>query len=75
MFGFFFNENPVHDFQEALKSDTALFAKFHRAMLERGVYLACSQFETGFICEAMDEAMIDEVITKIDEALAEVARG
>ncbi|MGP1449720.1 MAG: glutamate-1-semialdehyde 2,1-aminomutase [Wolinella sp.] len=74
MFGFFFNEKPVSNFNEALTSDTVLFAKFHRAMLERGVYFACSQFETGFICEAMDEALIDEVVAKIDEVLNEIVR-
>lgn len=75
MFGFFFNHSPVHNFQEALRSDTTLFAKFHRAMLERGVYFACSQFETGFICENMDEALIDSVIEKIHQAFEEIAHG
>lgn len=75
MFGFFFNHAPVSNFEEALQSDTALFAKFHQAMLERGVYLACSQFETGFICASMDESLVDEVIAKIDEALEEIGRG
>lgn len=75
MFGFFFNHTPVSNFEEALQSDTALFAKFHQAMLERGVYLACSQFETGFICASMDESLVDEVIAKIDEALEEIGRG
>ncbi len=64
MFGFFFNENVVKNFDDALKSDTNLFAKFHQGMLNEGVYLACSQFETGFINTKMDEAMIDEVIQK-----------
>jgi glutamate-1-semialdehyde 2,1-aminomutase len=64
MFGFFFNENVVKNFDDALKSDINLFAKFHQGMLNEGVYLACSQFETGFINTKMDEAMIDEVIQK-----------
>lgn len=67
MFGFFFNENEVKNFDDALKSDTKMFASFHQAMLNRGVYFACSQFETGFICEAMNEKMINEVIKKADE--------
>lgn len=45
MFGFFFHDRPVLNFEEAKKSDTAKFGKFHRGMLERGVYLAPSAFE------------------------------
>ncbi|XP_076912518.1 glutamate-1-semialdehyde 2,1-aminomutase, chloroplastic-like [Bidens hawaiensis] len=48
MFGFFFTEGPVYNFDDAKKSDTAKFAKFYRAMLEEGVYFAPSQFEAGF---------------------------
>lgn len=62
MFGFFFNENEVKNFDDALKSDTDRFGVFHQKMLQNGVYLACSQFETGFISVPMSEAMIDEVI-------------
>lgn len=67
MFGFFFNENEVKNFDDAKKSDTKMFAKFHKKMLEKGVYFACSQFEVGFICNAMDEKIIDDVLLKIDE--------
>ncbi|HIP46797.1 MAG TPA: glutamate-1-semialdehyde-2,1-aminomutase [Campylobacterales bacterium] len=73
MFGFFFNENSVKNFDDALKSDTALFAKFHQKMLAEGVYFACSQFETGFICAAMDEAMIDSVIEKSKKVFSEIS--
>lgn len=48
MFGFFFTGGPVYSFADAKQSDTAKFARFHRGMLERGVYLAPSQFEAGF---------------------------
>jgi hypothetical protein len=49
MFGFFFCEGPITNFEQASeKADTAKFARFHRAMLEEGVYLAPSQFEAGF---------------------------
>ncbi|WP_200763938.1 glutamate-1-semialdehyde 2,1-aminomutase [Nitrosophilus alvini] len=67
MFGFFFNENPVKNFDDALKSDTELFAKFHAAMIERGVYFACSQFEAGFICTETTDELIDETIEKAKE--------
>lgn len=49
MFGFFFCDGPITCFEDASdKADTAKFARFHRAMLEEGVYLAPSQFEAGF---------------------------
>lgn len=73
MFGFFFNDKPVKNFADALTSDTALFARFHQKMLEEGVYLACSQFEAGFICAGMDEAMIDTVIEKAKKVFMELA--
>ncbi len=73
MFGFFFNDNPVKNFDDALASDTALFASFHQKMLAEGVYFACSQFETGFICAAMDEAMIDDVIATSKKVFAEIS--
>lgn len=75
MFGFFFNENAVRDFDDALKSDTEMFAKFHQKMLFKGVYLACSSFETGFICEPMTEEMIDLAIVKADESFDEIIKG
>ncbi|BAW74650.1 glutamate-1-semialdehyde 2,1-aminomutase [Helicobacter pylori] len=75
MFGFFFNENAVHDFDDALKSDTEMFAKFHQKMLFKGVYLACSSFETGFICEPMTEEMIDLAVAKADESFDEIIKG
>lgn len=62
MFGFFFQEGPVHNYDDAKKSDTAKFGKFHRAMLEQGVYLAPSQFEAGFTSLAHTEADVDRTI-------------
>ncbi len=67
MFGFFFNDKPVKNFDDALASDTDRFAKFHGAMLDRGFYFACSQFETGFICTKTTDAMIDETIRNARE--------
>ena len=45
MFGFFFTKGPVNCFEDATKADTAKFGRFHRGMLERGVYLAPSAYE------------------------------
>ncbi|WP_031292797.1 glutamate-1-semialdehyde 2,1-aminomutase [Leptolyngbya sp. Heron Island J] len=48
MFGMFFTEGPVHNYDDAKQSDLEKFSHFHRGMLEQGVYLAPSQFEAGF---------------------------
>ena len=69
MFGFFFNEKEVKNFDDALKSDTDRYAKFHQAMLDRGFYFACSQFETGFISIKTTEDMIDETIKSAKEVM------
>jgi glutamate-1-semialdehyde 2,1-aminomutase len=62
MFGFFFTAGPVHNYDDAKKSDTAKFGRFHRGMLERGIYLAPSQFEAGFTSLAHTEADIDRTL-------------
>jgi len=62
MFGFFFNENPVKNFDDATRTDAELFAKFHAGMLEEGFYFACSLYETGFISTAITDEMIEETI-------------
>jgi glutamate-1-semialdehyde 2,1-aminomutase len=58
MFTFFFTPEPVTDYESAKKCDTARFARFFHHMLARGVYLAPSQFEAGFISAAHTEADI-----------------
>ncbi len=72
MFGFFFNEREVKNFDDALKSDTKLFAKFHQGMLKEGFYFACSQFETGFICEPINEIMIDACINAVKKTMSKI---
>ena len=68
MFSAFFTETAVKDWPTAKTSDTARFGKFFRGMLERGVYLAPSQFEAGFMSAAHDDDAIDTTL----EAAAEV---
>jgi glutamate-1-semialdehyde 2,1-aminomutase len=63
MFGLFFTSGPVHNYEDAKKSDTAKFGRFHRGMLERGVYLAPSQFEAGFTSFAHTEEDIEQTLT------------
>ena len=72
MFGFFFSKKRVKNFEDALENDTKLFAKFHSKMLEKGVYLACSAYETGFISTATTDEMIEEAINSAKEALREI---
>lgn len=74
MFGFFFNENEVLDYKSASKSDTKAFAIFHQEMLKRGIYLACSQFETGFICDKMNDKIIKKAINAAYESFEVVKR-
>jgi glutamate-1-semialdehyde 2,1-aminomutase len=62
MFGLFFTSGPVHNYEDAKKSDTAKFGRFHRGMLERGIYLAPSQFEAGFTSFAHTEEDIEQTL-------------
>ena len=62
MFGFFFNAGPVHNYEDAKTSDLAKFGRFHRGMLEQGVYLAPSQFEAGFTSLAHTDEDIDRTL-------------
>jgi glutamate-1-semialdehyde 2,1-aminomutase len=62
MFGFFFTEGPVHNYEDAKKSDLAKFGRFHRGMLEHGIYLAPSQFEAGFTSLAHTDEDIDRTL-------------
>ena len=73
MFGFFLCPGPVRNFEEAKATDSARFAKLHRAMLERGVYLAPSSFEAGFTSLAHSDADIDATIAAFREAFAAIA--
>ncbi|MBD0388566.1 glutamate-1-semialdehyde 2,1-aminomutase [Nostoc sp. XA013] len=62
MFGLFFTSGPVNNYEDAKKSDTAKFGRFHRGMLERGIYLAPSQFEAGFTSFAHTEEDIEQTL-------------
>ena len=70
MFGFFFAPGPVKDLATAKAADTALYARFFHAMLDRGFYFAPSQFEAGFLSLAHTDAQIDATIAAADEAVA-----
>jgi len=70
MFGFFFQEGPVESGDDARRSDTKRFGQWHNAMLERGIYLAPSQFEAGFISLAHSDALIDQTLEAAREVFA-----
>jgi glutamate-1-semialdehyde 2,1-aminomutase len=72
MFGFFFADAPVTDWESARRSDTRRFGRFHRAMLEHGVYLAPSQFEAAFLSIAHGDAEIDRTIEAAGHAFGGV---
>jgi glutamate-1-semialdehyde 2,1-aminomutase len=67
MFTFFFREGPVTDWDSAKTSDVARFGEFFRFLLQRGIYIAPSQFEAGFISAAHTE---DDIRTTVDAARA-----
>jgi glutamate-1-semialdehyde 2,1-aminomutase len=58
MFTYFFSPDPVTDWDSAKRCDTARFGKYFHFMLERGIYLAPSQFEAAFVSAAHSEADI-----------------
>jgi glutamate-1-semialdehyde 2,1-aminomutase len=69
MITLFFNDEAVHNYEDAKRSDTTRFARFFWEMLARGVYLPCSQFEAAFVSAAHTEAHIDQTIMAAAEAL------
>jgi len=71
LWGVYFTAGPVRDFAQAQRSDTALFARWHGAALERGVFLAPSAFEAGFVSSAHTDADIAHTVTALDAALAQ----
>jgi len=75
MVGFFFTAGPVIDLASAKTADTKLYARFFHAMLDRGVYLAPSQFEAGFLSTAHTDAHIDQTLSAADDALASIMTG
>ncbi len=70
MFTWFFTGEPVTDWDSAAKSDTALFGKFHRAMLEEGIWLPPSQFEAAFLSAAHSMDDISQTVVAARKAFA-----
>ncbi|MEA5463017.1 glutamate-1-semialdehyde 2,1-aminomutase [Leptothoe sp. PORK10 BA2] len=72
MFGLFFTSGPVHNYDDAKKSDLQKFSRFHRGMLEQGVYLAPSQFEAGFTSLAHTDDDIANTLAAARTVLATI---
>jgi glutamate-1-semialdehyde 2,1-aminomutase len=68
MWTWFFTPGPVTDYDSAAKSDTAMFGRFHRAMLEQGVWMPPSQFEAAFLGTAHGDAEVEATIKAAGEA-------
>lgn len=65
----FFQDGPVKNLEDAKKSDTELFGKFFHAMLQRGVYLAPSQYEALFISDCIGEEEVAYILAATEDAL------
>jgi glutamate-1-semialdehyde 2,1-aminomutase len=73
MFTLFFTEAPVTDYASANRADTDRYARFHRAMLEHGVYLPPSQFEACMLSLTHMEREVEETLAAAEAALGELA--
>ncbi len=71
MFGLFFAAGPVRSLADATAADVERFRRFFRGMLKRGVYLAPSAFEAGFLSSAHDESIIAQTLDAARGAFAE----
>jgi glutamate-1-semialdehyde 2,1-aminomutase len=72
MWTLFFNDAPVIDYDTAKKSDAARFGRFFWGMMERGIYLPCSQFEAAFLMAVHTEEHVRQTIAAAKEALAAI---
>lgn len=73
MFTLFFNPEKVTSYTVSSQNDTARFARYFQGMLDRGIYLPCSQFEANFTSAMMTDDDIDQTIQAAEEVLLEIA--
>ncbi len=73
MMTLFFNADPVTDWTVASRSDTARFSRYFWGLVERGIYMPCSQFEALFVSTAHGEHDIEATISAAQEVLAKIA--
>jgi len=75
MFTLFFTSTPVTNYATATTSDTQRFSKYFWGMIDRGVYLPCSQYEANFVSTSHSDADIDHVLAAAKDVLQTIARG
>jgi glutamate-1-semialdehyde 2,1-aminomutase len=73
MMTLFFNAEPVIDWTVASRSDTECFSRYFWGLVERGVYMPCSQFEACFVSTAHGEQDIEATISAAQEVFAKIA--
>jgi len=73
MFTWFFTPSPVTDFTSAAASDTAAFGRFHRAMLESGIWLPPSQFEAAFVSTSHGKAEVEATLAAAQHAFKKLS--
>ncbi|MBW2297765.1 MAG: aminotransferase class III-fold pyridoxal phosphate-dependent enzyme, partial [Deltaproteobacteria bacterium] len=71
--GMFFRDKPVKNMDDAKSCDLDRFTKYYNAMLEKGIYLAPSQFESGFVSTAHREEQIDKTIRTVKAVMEQLA--
>jgi glutamate-1-semialdehyde 2,1-aminomutase len=70
MWTWFFTGGPVTNYEQAAKSDTAAFGRFHRAMLDQGIWLPPSQFEAAFMSYSHTDADVEATVATARRAFA-----
>jgi glutamate-1-semialdehyde 2,1-aminomutase len=75
MFSVFFTEGPVRDFDDAQRTDSAAYAAFFHAMLDRGVHLPPSAYEAWFLSAAHDDRAVQTVLDALPDAARAAAKA
>lgn len=74
MFGFFFADGPIHNFNDVNRSDLTRFSHYYREMSDRGIYLPPSQFEGLFISTAHTDVEIDATLNAMEDTFAVLSK-
>ena len=72
MMGLYFTGKKVRNYEDAKTSDLNMFSKYYRGMLEKGIYLAPSQFEAGFMSAAHTDDDIKATLKVVEEVLNDI---
>ncbi len=75
MFGFFFSDKPVRNYTEALETDTDLYPRFFKGMLQRGIYLAPSPYEAAFTSTAHTREDLETTVSAFGEVMEQLTGG